>query len=704
MSTINGLGLQADNDWYEILTTAGFNHLIIDLQFTHADGDINVELYDSTGTYITGSYSTTDNELLEYTVGSASATYYILVYFANGANMYDLWWDDIIPTVNLVATTVFGPASCNAGDDITVNRMFQNTGNSDSGTFTYGLYLSTDTTISVADIEIYTGTFDIPAGGTSNVPLLISLPPGVSGTYYYGLIVDLNGDVGETNEADNSIASLATVFIDDAYEDNDAFGFEYDLSAYEDTYLDTVDGYGYQADDDWYEIYVAPGDERLQVEVLFTHADGNIDVGVYNSTGSLVTWNNSATDNEYMDYVVSSPGTYYLRVLGPNQGNVYNLWWDDVYVPTTATATGPVGGPSNNPDVTVLYDVTGYPSIVDLFYTTDTGAPYFWTWFARDDGLGDYDWTIPADGMYGWMAVTIDEPVPTSVDPAEAGYYIYDGTGPQVNFTTPADGALGVSPYSAPFTITFDERMMAVGTPIHNLPAMAGWNWVAVNTIALDYMMLDPGSTYYVDLNGQGFSDEAGNPLAGDQYFEFTVAFNVRIWEASGSDDWILVSYPNDIEGDPLSVLVDTIDEWGSGLVTWDIVQWFDTEADEWKSTATFKPPVLNTFTYVNNTMSFWIHITNYGDGNISLGGQVPSPGNTTNIPLKTGWNLVGYPSLTWLDIATALAGTGYDQPVEGYDSAAPYYIIPLLDTYLMRPGEGYWVHVPVDTVWTVDW
>ena len=48
-------------------------------------------------------------------------------------------------------------------------------------------------------------------------------------------------------------------------------------------------------------------------------------------------------------------------------------------------------------------------------------------------------------------------------------------------------------------------------------------------------------------------------------------------------------------------------------------------------------------------------------------------------------------------------AGTGYDA-VEGFNASHPYRISPLADTYLMQPGEGYWVHVPADTTWVVDW
>ena len=46
----------------------------------------------------------------------------------------------------------------------------------------------------------------------------------------------------------------------------------------------------------------------------------------------------------------------------------------------------------------------------------------------------------------------------------------------------------------------------------------------------------------------------------------------------------------------------------------------------------------------------------------------------------------------------------GYDRPVEGYNVSHPYRISPLSDTYMMKPGEAYWIHVPADTVWVVDW
>jgi hypothetical protein len=83
------------------------------------------------------------------------------------------------------------------------------------------------------------------------------------------------------------------------------------------------------------------------------------------------------------------------------------------------------------------------------------------------------------------------------------------------------------------------------------------------------------------------------------------------------------------------------------------------------------------------------------------IGGPIQS---STAIQLLAGWNLVGYPTLRQLTISAALSGTGYDRPVMGYDPGAPYRISELADSYVMQPGEGYWVHVPADTIWVVDW
>jgi hypothetical protein len=94
LSSIAGLGIQADDDWYEIYVTHTYQRVVVDLRFTDADGDIDLELVDASGTTLASSRSVTDNEYIDYTV-PASGTYYIRVYYGNAGNTYDFWWDDI---------------------------------------------------------------------------------------------------------------------------------------------------------------------------------------------------------------------------------------------------------------------------------------------------------------------------------------------------------------------------------------------------------------------------------------------------------------------------------------------------------------------------------------------------------------------------------------------------------------------------------
>ncbi|MDO9538096.1 MAG: Ig-like domain-containing protein, partial [Thermoplasmata archaeon] len=69
----------------------------------------------------------------------------------------------------------------------------------------------------------------------------------------------------------------------------------------------------------------------------------------------------------------------------------------------TATATGPIGGPSNNGTINITYSWTGNPTEVWLYYTANGGTN--WTFAGNDTKVdGDFNWTIPADGTYGWIA------------------------------------------------------------------------------------------------------------------------------------------------------------------------------------------------------------------------------------------------------------------------------------------------------------
>ncbi|MBA3044582.1 MAG: amidase domain-containing protein [Candidatus Thermoplasmatota archaeon] len=154
---------------------------------------------------------------------------------------------------------------------------------------------------------------------------------------------------------------------------------------------------------------------------------------------------------------------------------------------------------------------------------------------------------------------------------------------------------------------------------------------------------------------------------------------------------WNLISIPLELAS------ADIEDALASVAGQWDVVKYYDITdmSQPWK---TYRVgATTNNLAGIDRTMGVWVHTTSPCTLNVT--GNAPTP---TNITLRPGWNLIGYPTLTPRTISEALAGTGYDL-VEGFAASSPYIQV-LGGSYVMKPGEGYWVRVPADTVWTIDW
>lgn len=123
----------------------------------------------------------------------------------------------------------------------------------------------------------------------------------------------------------------------------------------------------------------------------------------------------------------------------------------------------------------------------------------------------------------------------------------------------------------------------------------------------------------------------------------------------------------------------------------------YDSLSKTWRSSVAMKPYSQSPGP-VNNTMGMWIDVT-FGS-NFTVAGVVP---DQTAIQLMSGWNLVGFPSFsTTYTVSDLKAETGATR-VEGYDSSSPpYFLKPLQTIDLLKAGEGYWIYVPADVVWTV--
>ena len=124
------------------------------------------------------------------------------------------------------------------------------------------------------------------------------------------------------------------VTFDDAYEENDELLGAYDISNQEQTWLEDISGLGISNDEDWYQIYISEGYENLVVDLRFEDDAGDLDLAVYDANGNYLIEEYSTTDNELIDTILPSSGTYYLQVNGYLEytGNTYDLWWDDLPV------------------------------------------------------------------------------------------------------------------------------------------------------------------------------------------------------------------------------------------------------------------------------------------------------------------------------------------------------------------------------------
>jgi hypothetical protein len=156
---------------------------------------------------------------------------------------------------------------------------------------------------------------------------------------------------------------------------------------------------------------------------------------------------------------------------------------------------------------------------------------------------------------------------------------------------------------------------------------------------------------------------------------------------------WNLVSVPLVQTDESVFTVLSSI------MGSWDRVYYYNsTYPVDWVSNSIPRPDELDTFFFINHKIGFWVNITNPVGATLLVSGSWPA---ATAINLYTGWNLVGYPSATsTLASATLPAQADWVSVF----SATPTYITDYSDKtqVTMSYGNGYWVHVTSDCVWTV--
>lgn len=163
-----------------------------------------------------------------------------------------------------------------------------------------------------------------------------------AGTYY----VAIDEYLGNNEISAYSIKlTLNGSSADDPYEPNntldEAYYPEYD---WENIPLSDLNGTAVQNENDYYQISVGPGDEnRVRVQLLFSHREGDLDLSLHDANGRLIENSISITDNEFINTIVPTTGTYFIKVFGYNasNGQGYDLVWEDLTTGENKLLTAP---------------------------------------------------------------------------------------------------------------------------------------------------------------------------------------------------------------------------------------------------------------------------------------------------------------------------------------------------------------------------
>jgi len=131
-------------------------------------------------------------------------------------------------------------------------------------------------------------------------------------------IRDVRGTVRPAGAKDSGAYEFECV--DDLYEDNDSI-----LAAAVLVNDVAVNGAVCPIDDDWYSIPVVSG-QLVTAVVDFVHADGDLDITLFDPAGAQVDLSNSVLDREAITWTAAASGSYALRVYGYNGAtNTYSV-------------------------------------------------------------------------------------------------------------------------------------------------------------------------------------------------------------------------------------------------------------------------------------------------------------------------------------------------------------------------------------------
>ncbi len=159
---------------------------------------------------------------------------------------------------------------------------------------------------------------------------------------------------------------------------------------------------------------------------------------------------------------------------------------------------------------------------------------------------------------------------------------------------------------------------------------------------------------------------------------------------------WNLISLPTIQSNTNIRTVLQSIEG------DYDIVQYYNvsTNNNHWKNYLVSKPNYMNDLQDLNHKMGFWIHVTNPNGTILLPNGEKPV--NSEYVQLFSGWNLVGYPSITDRIRKDALNNLKFGTDIDAiwtFDAISQKWEEIGENDYFV-PGKGYWIHTKRNCEW----
>jgi hypothetical protein len=250
--------------------------------------------------------------------------------------MYNKWHDGSLPQWMSMS-----PLNLREGQTINLNNItVENRGTQSFGPLRFGVYLSTNSTISTGDTLLNTGSWGSFGTFTFSTFDWSATIPTINdcGTRFIGGIIDDNGVYSERFEGNNAVnftngvpfsgtsfvpTALNINLAEDAREPNDSRAAASLVSLPFSAGNLNIDA---DFENDYYR-FTTPGAGQISVSATFTHSLGNIDLQLQNSVGTVLAGSAGTGNTESIHFDVSGAGTYYVRAFGNGSGscNRYSL-------------------------------------------------------------------------------------------------------------------------------------------------------------------------------------------------------------------------------------------------------------------------------------------------------------------------------------------------------------------------------------------